>query len=246
MLALTAACIVAVLVAVLDADRARVGSDHAGLRAPATALAVITPIGLVDLHARRAARSTAGRAAPGPRRRCSARRPLGGRAGAVAAAPVVGSAVARRGLAVRSRRSLDRDACTQTPGAAAARSSTCASTVQRPGHGRLRVRLGGPAARRRRPVDDRQPGRPRGGRAAVGAPGPDRLRCAATEFIARVGRQPGIGARPPRRLQIDTQTQHGHRHAVRVARRSADERSANGGHHGLPRLLAGLEPGGAR
>jgi hypothetical protein len=45
MLALTAACIVAVLVAVWTRI-AHVPGDHAGLRAPATALAVITPIGL--------------------------------------------------------------------------------------------------------------------------------------------------------------------------------------------------------
>ena len=45
MLGLTAACIVAVLVAVWTRI-ARVSGDHSGLRAPATALAVITPIGL--------------------------------------------------------------------------------------------------------------------------------------------------------------------------------------------------------
>ncbi len=45
MLALTAACIVAVLVAVWTRI-ASVSSDHVGLRAPATALAVVTPIGL--------------------------------------------------------------------------------------------------------------------------------------------------------------------------------------------------------
>jgi DMSO/TMAO reductase YedYZ heme-binding membrane subunit len=46
MLALTVVCIVAVLMAVW-ARIAYVGSDHAGVRAPATALAVITPIGLM-------------------------------------------------------------------------------------------------------------------------------------------------------------------------------------------------------
>jgi hypothetical protein len=46
MLALTVVCIVAVLVAVWTRI-AHVSSDHAGLRAPATALAVITPIGLM-------------------------------------------------------------------------------------------------------------------------------------------------------------------------------------------------------
>jgi len=45
MLGLTAACIVAVLVAVWT-RLAHVSGEHAGLRAPATALAVITPIGL--------------------------------------------------------------------------------------------------------------------------------------------------------------------------------------------------------
>ena len=45
MLGLTAACIVAVLVAAWTRI-ARVSGDHSGLRAPATALAVITPIGL--------------------------------------------------------------------------------------------------------------------------------------------------------------------------------------------------------
>jgi hypothetical protein len=45
MLALTVVCIVAVLVAVWTRI-ARVSSEHAGLRAPATALAVVTPIGL--------------------------------------------------------------------------------------------------------------------------------------------------------------------------------------------------------
>ena len=46
MLALTVVCVVAVLVAVWTRI-AHVSSDHAGLRAPATALAVITPIGLL-------------------------------------------------------------------------------------------------------------------------------------------------------------------------------------------------------
>ncbi len=46
MLALTVVCIMAVLIAVW-LRIAHVGSDHAGLRAPATALAVITPIGLM-------------------------------------------------------------------------------------------------------------------------------------------------------------------------------------------------------
>lgn len=46
MLALTAVCIVAVLVAAWTRI-AHVSSGHAGLRAPATALAVITPIGLM-------------------------------------------------------------------------------------------------------------------------------------------------------------------------------------------------------
>ncbi len=46
MLALTVVCIVAVLGAVWTRI-AHVSSDHAGLRAPATALAVITPIGLM-------------------------------------------------------------------------------------------------------------------------------------------------------------------------------------------------------
>jgi Ferric reductase like transmembrane component len=46
MLALTVVCIVAVLGAVWTRI-AHVSSDHAGLRAPATALAVITPIGLL-------------------------------------------------------------------------------------------------------------------------------------------------------------------------------------------------------
>ncbi|HTP22289.1 MAG TPA: ferric reductase-like transmembrane domain-containing protein [Solirubrobacteraceae bacterium] len=46
MLALTVVCIMAVLIAVW-ARIAYVGSDHAGVRAPATALAVITPIGLM-------------------------------------------------------------------------------------------------------------------------------------------------------------------------------------------------------
>jgi sulfoxide reductase heme-binding subunit YedZ len=46
MLALTVVCIVAVLAAVWTRI-AHVSSDHAGVRAPATALAVITPIGLL-------------------------------------------------------------------------------------------------------------------------------------------------------------------------------------------------------
>jgi methionine sulfoxide reductase heme-binding subunit len=46
MLALTVVCIVAVLAAVWTRI-AHVSSDHAGLRAPATALAVITPVGLM-------------------------------------------------------------------------------------------------------------------------------------------------------------------------------------------------------
>ncbi len=45
MLALTAACIVAVLLAVWTRI-ARVSGEYSGLRGPATALAVVTPIGL--------------------------------------------------------------------------------------------------------------------------------------------------------------------------------------------------------
>ena len=47
MLALTAVCIVAVLVAVWTRIAHVSSSDHAGLRAPATALAVLTPVGLM-------------------------------------------------------------------------------------------------------------------------------------------------------------------------------------------------------
>ena len=68
MLGLTAACIVAVLVAAWTRI-ARVSGDHSGLRAPATALAVITPIGLAIFTLMGPLQG--GPAAPARRARCS-------------------------------------------------------------------------------------------------------------------------------------------------------------------------------
>ena len=84
MLALTVVCIVAVLVAVWTRI-AHVPSDHAGLRAPATALAVITPIGLMIF-------TLAGPLQDGWAQRAGTPASLLGHSSASAAAPAVASA----------------------------------------------------------------------------------------------------------------------------------------------------------
>ena len=84
MLALTAACIVAVLAAVWTRI-AHVSSENAGLRTPATALAVITPIGLLIF-------TVAGPLQPGWSRKAGTPSSLLGKpAGAVASSSAAGS-----------------------------------------------------------------------------------------------------------------------------------------------------------
>jgi Ferric reductase like transmembrane component len=146
MLGLTAACIMAVLVAVWTRI-AHVSPDHAGMRAPATALAVVTPIGLAIF-------ALAGPLQHGWARRAGTPRSLLSHGSSAAAA----SAASARAASPRS---------TQSSGSAGSSgaltnsfNSSLAGTVNQtsePGgaivdlvlrvsgrqHGRLRVRLGG-------------------------------------------------------------------------------------------------------
>ena len=140
MLGLTAACIMAVLVAVWT-RLAHVSSDHAGLRAPATALAVITPIGLAIF-------ALAGPLQQGWARKAGTPRSLLGhsapRAPAVARTPRSGSGSGSGGsdpLGGSFTSSLSGTVSeSQAPGGAIVNLD-----LQVNGHvrGRLRVRLGG-------------------------------------------------------------------------------------------------------
>ncbi len=142
MLALTAACIMAVLVAVWTRI-AHVPGEHAGLRAPATALAVVTPIGLAIF-------TLAGPLQPGWARRAGTPSSLlGHRVTAAAPAPRSASPPTSSGSGSAGSAALS-----------APFTSTLSGTVsenQAPGgaivnldlsvnghvHGKLRVRLGG-------------------------------------------------------------------------------------------------------
>jgi DMSO/TMAO reductase YedYZ heme-binding membrane subunit len=144
MLALTAACIVAVLVAVWTRI-AGVSGEYAGLRAPATALAVVTPIGLAVFTfagplqhgwARRSGTpsSLLGRAPSGAARAVSARAP--------ASAGSSGSLSPGRDLLARQFTSSLSGTVTESraPGGAIV---DLALNISGHVHGRLRVRLGG-------------------------------------------------------------------------------------------------------
>ena len=241
MLALTAACIVAVLVAVW-ARIAHVSSDHAGLRAPATALAVITPDRAGDLHARRsaAARLGAPRRDAGARcfdaarrrRRLRARRPRAVRLRQAVARSAVSTARSRRRL------SGHREASARRP---EARSSTCPMRVSGQVRGRLRVRIAGEPVGGRRAVDDRQPGRPAW---------PACRRCSqgridslqGTEFSARVRRQPGTRCVD---LHVGAPDRQPEQHASpgRCRGRRRDALVAIGGHHGTAAPAGGARAG---
>jgi Ferric reductase like transmembrane component len=143
MLGLTAACIVAVLIAVWTRI-AHVGSDHAGVRAPVTALAVITPIGLAIF------------ALAGPLQTGWARRAgtpaslLGHRAAAASVAPPAAASSSRSGSARAASSAILNSpftssltgtvSQTQEPGGAVV---DLAMTVHGHVKGLLRVRLAG-------------------------------------------------------------------------------------------------------
>jgi hypothetical protein len=130
MLALTAACIVAVLVAVWTRI-AGASDQHSGLRAPATALAVVTPIGLAVF-------TLAGPLQSGWARRAGTPRSL------LAAAParVARSSSGSSGLLSTSFRSSLNGSVTES-GAAGGAIVNLTLTVQGKVRGRMRVRIGG-------------------------------------------------------------------------------------------------------
>jgi hypothetical protein len=143
MLGLTAACIVAVLVAVWTRI-AHVGSDHAGLRAPVTALALITPIGLTIF-------TVAGPLQHGWARRAGtpnsllARASLAPAAGSASApssglAPAAGSSGSSALIRSFTSNLVGNVNQSQAPGGAIVE---LALRVNGRVHGRLRVRLGG-------------------------------------------------------------------------------------------------------
>jgi Ferric reductase like transmembrane component len=156
MLALTAACIMAVVVAVWTRI-ANVSSEHAGLRAPATALAVVTPIGLAIF-------TLAGPLQHGWARRAGTPRSLLGGGSAAARAAGASAAAARSSGSSGSSRSsrTSRSAAGGQASASLSNSftSSLSGTVSQINeangaivdlvlrvdgrvHGRLRVRLGG-------------------------------------------------------------------------------------------------------
>jgi hypothetical protein len=137
MLGLTAACIVAVMVAVWTRI-AHVSSDHAGLRAPVTALAVITPIGLAIF-------TLVGPLQHGWARRAGTPASLLARApapaGAPASAPTGSSAGSSPVLRAPFTSNLSGTVTeSQAPGGAVV---DLALAVSGRVHGRLRVRLAG-------------------------------------------------------------------------------------------------------
>ena len=165
MLALTVVCIVAVLIAVWTRI-AHVSSDRVGVRAPATALAVITPIGLMIF-------TLAGPLQRGWARRAGTPASLLGRSPAPASASTGSSAPAAPagGSSRPAGASVVSRPFTATVAGEPARE-------RRAGRGGRRPRAAGerpgpraaPGQDRRHaggrwPVDDRKPGRPRRGRA---------------------------------------------------------------------------------
>jgi hypothetical protein len=137
MLALSAACIVAVLVAAWTRI-ASVSSQHAGVRAPATALAVVTPIGLAIF-------TLAGPLQHGWARRAGTPSSLLGPARPAVAVPVA-SSTAPSPLSTSFTATLNGSVAeNQAPGGAIV---DLAMQVRGQVRGRLRVRLGGvPVAR---------------------------------------------------------------------------------------------------
>jgi DMSO/TMAO reductase YedYZ heme-binding membrane subunit len=134
MLALTAACIVAVLVAVWTRIAGASG-QYSGLRAPATALAVVTPIGLAIF-------TLAGPLQPGWARRAGTPSALLGRTVASVAPPrtrprSLGSNPLRASFTATMRGTVSEN---QAPGGAIV---DLALRVRGQVSGRLRVRLGG-------------------------------------------------------------------------------------------------------
>jgi sulfoxide reductase heme-binding subunit YedZ len=134
MLALTAACIVAVLVAAWTRI-ASVSSQHAGVRAPATALAVVTPIGLAIF-------TLAGPLQHGWARRAGTPSSLLGSArSAVAVAVPVASSATRSPLTTSFTATLNGTVAEYSaPGGAIV---DLAMMVRGQLRGQLRVRLGG-------------------------------------------------------------------------------------------------------
>jgi hypothetical protein len=141
MLGLTAACIVAVLVAVWTRI-AHVSSEHSGLRAPVTALAVITPIGLAIF-------TLMGPLQHGWARRAGTPRSLLTRAPASARPPASSSSSSSGGSSAGSSRVLRAPFSSSLSGSVtqsqAAGGAVVDLALQVTGrvHGRLRVRIAG-------------------------------------------------------------------------------------------------------
>ena len=216
MLALTVACIVAVLVAVWTRI-AHVSSDHAGLRAPATALAVITPIGLMIFTL------------AGPLQRGWARRagtPSSLLHAAPASAPSSAPAAGGSPVAGGGASAVSSPFTAQLAGSVSERRATGGAvvdvSVRVSGQirGVMRVRIARRAGRGRRAVDDRQPGRPCRGRGAVGARGKDR-RAPGHRVQCPRGRQPGTRGRAARGAPDQQPEQRGHGDAVGGGRRES-------------------------
>ncbi len=232
MLFLTAVCVAAVVVAVAI----RIGrSDEPNVRVPAIAVTIITPLALVIL-------AIAGPLAPNWARR--------------AGTPV--RLVAHRSTATAPARS----AATPKPPAPASleaavlghperhdpsdagagrRDPRSRAPAQRRGTGRAARAYGRGAGSNRRLVPDREPGRPVRDRRVLGPAGEDRLAAGPGVHGSGAGRRRS-GREPPGRPPDRQPVGHGDGDAVGCSGRR--RRVSIDGHHGLPRLLAGLHPDG--
>ncbi len=171
MLALTVICIVAVLAAVWTRI-AHVSSDHAGLRAPATALAVITPIGLMIF-------TVAGPLQSGWARRAGTPASLLGKPSCVSSSSSSASAFGA-GRVAQARAALNGPFLSTVAGSVHESPAADGAVVDLvlSVSGQAAWRAAGADRRdadRRRAVDDREPGRPCARRRPLGARGHDRL-----------------------------------------------------------------------
>ncbi len=178
MLALTGACTVAVLGAVC-VRIARAAPERPAVRLPATALSIVTPLGLAVF-------TLAGPLESGWAARAGTPAKLLGKKAHVPAAPVatpvdaIAVRIERDNQHRRSRGVLGR-AQRQRPldGRAGRSRGRPVDEAGRRSPRPAACPLGGSPDRGRRPVADRQPGRPDRQRAALSDGGPDRARCRA-------------------------------------------------------------------
>jgi sulfoxide reductase heme-binding subunit YedZ len=196
MLGLTAACIVAVLVAVWTRI-AHVSGENAGFRAPATALAVITPIGLAIF-------TLAGPLQTGWARRAGTPKSLLGRAPVSASSSASGSGSASAGPLGRAFTSGVSGSLNQQTAAGGA-IVDIALRVTGHVHGRMRVRIAGvPISAGGLSMTGSQVVLAVAGTSAALVGQISSLQ--GTEFVARLSNGAGTAVNVHAQLQIDSQT----------------------------------------